>query len=59
MAGTDARRFTGLSDAVIRFVRINIDGQQYASVHGKNENINIDKLHQAVDFYKKLIKNYQ
>lgn len=57
-AGTDARRFTGLSNAVIRFAPIDIDGQQYASVHGENENISIDKLPLAVDFYKALIKGY-
>ena len=34
------------------------DGQQYASVHGENENISIDKIHLAVDFYKELIRNY-
>ena len=57
-AGTDARRFTGLSDAVIRFAPIDIDKQQYASVHGENENISIDKIQLAVDFYKELLKNY-
>lgn len=30
--GTDARQFTELSDAVIRFAPIDIDKQQYASV---------------------------
>ena len=57
-AGTAARRFTALSDAVIRFVPIDIDDQQYASVHGENENISIDKLPIAVDFYKQLLRNY-
>ena len=58
-AGTDARRFTGLSDAVIRFAPIDIDNKQYASVHGENENISVDKLSLAVAFYKKLLKNYK
>lgn len=57
-AGTDARQFTDLSDAVIRFAPIDIDKQQYASVHGENENISVDKLHLAVDFYKALLRNY-
>ncbi len=56
-AGTDARHFSNLSDAVIRFAPIDIDKQQYASVHGENENISVDKLHLAVDFYKRLLKN--
>ena len=58
-AGTDARRFTGLSDSVIRFAPIDIDGQQYASVHSENENINVDKIPLAVKFYKELLKNYK
>ena len=58
-AGTDARRFTGLSDSVIRFAPIDIDGQQYASVHSENENINVDKSPLAVKFYKELLRNYK
>ena len=56
-AGTDARHFSNFSDAVIRFAPIDIDKQQYTSVHGENENISVDKLHLAVDFYKRLLKN--
>lgn len=57
-AGTDARRFCDLSDAVIRFAPIDIDSQQYASVHSENENISVDKIHLAVDFYKELLRSY-
>lgn len=57
-AGTDARQFTELSDAVIRFAPIDIDKQQYASVHGENKNISVDKPHLAVDFYRALLRNY-
>ena len=53
-AGTDARRFTELTDATIRFAPIDIDSQQYASVHGENENISVDKIYLAVNFYKEL-----
>ena len=56
--GTDARQFTGLSDAVIRFAPIDIDKQQYASVHGENKNISVDKPHLAMDFYRALLRNY-
>lgn len=45
---------TRLSAAVIRFAPIDIDNKQYASVHGENENISVDKLSLAVEFYKKL-----
>ena len=58
-AGTDARHFSNLSDAVIRFAPIDIDKQQYASVHGEDENISVDKLHLAVDFYKNLLVHYR
>ena len=58
-AGTDARHFSNLSDAVIRFAPIDIDKQQYASVHGEDENISVDKLHLAVDFYKNLLEHYR
>ena len=54
-AGTDARRFTELTDATIRFAPIDIDSQQYASVHGENENISVDKNSFSCWFF---IKNY-
>ncbi len=57
-AGTDARRFCDLSDAVIRFAPIDIDSQQYASVHSENENTSVDKIHLAVDFYRELLRSY-
>ena len=50
---------TGLSAEVIRFAPIDIDNKQYASVHGENENISVDRLSLAVEFYKKLLKNYK
>lgn len=55
-AGTDARHFSDLSDAVIRFAPIDINGQQYASVHNGNENIGMDAVARAVEFYKNLLK---
>ena len=58
-AGIDARHFIYICDAVIRFASIDIDNQQYSSVHNENENFSIDKLSLAVEFYKELIKNYR
>ena len=55
-AGTDARHFSDLSDAVIRFAPIDINSQQYASVHNGNENIGMDAVARAVEFYKNLLK---
>ena len=55
-AGTDARHFSDLSDVVIRFAPIDINSQQYASVHNGNENIGMDAVARAVEFYKNLLK---
>lgn len=55
-AGTDARHFSNLSEAVIRFAPIDINGQQYASVHNQNENIGMDEVVRAVRFYRELLK---
>ena len=54
----DAIRNTPTSYNGQQFSVIDIDDQQYASVHGENENISIDKLPIAVDFYKQLLRNY-
>lgn len=58
-AGTDARHLCDLSDAVVRFAPIDIDNQQYGSVHNIDENIGIDAVAQAVDYYKELLRNYE
>ena len=51
--------FNDLSDAVIRFVPIDINNKQYASVNNDDENFLIDKLGLVVKFYKELLKNYR
>ncbi len=53
---SDSRYFTRVCDNCLRFVPFNIDNQQYGSVHGIDENVNIDCLPPAVDFYKYVIK---
>ena len=40
----------------IRFAPLYIDDQQYASIHGLNENIYQGALPGGVDFYKAVIK---
>lgn len=57
-AGTDARHLTDICDCVIRFAPIDIDTQQFKSVHSVNENIDVDAIGYAVEFYKYLLKNY-
>ena len=54
--GTDAKYYTKICDNCIRFAPIYINGQQYGSIHGLNENVNQGALPKAVDFYKTVIK---
>ena len=50
-AGTDARRFTDIADSILRFAPIDLNRQQFASIHGANENITIQNIGQCVLFY--------
>lgn len=55
-AGTDARRFTGLANSILRFAPIDLDKAQYASIHGANEHIKIKNIGECVCFYKDFVK---
>ena len=54
--GTDAKYYRDLSDNCLRFAPLYINPQQYASIHGLNENICQGTLPYGVDFYKKMIE---
>ena len=54
--GTDARFYSQVSENCIRFAPLYIDPQQYASIHGLNENIFQGTLPMGVDFYKSVIR---
>lgn len=54
--GTDAKFYRDLSDNCLRFAPLYINDQQYASIHGLNENIYQGALPLGVDFYKKMIE---
>ncbi len=54
--GTDAKFYKEICENAMRFAPIYIDSQQYASIHGINENIYQGALTKAVDFYKTIIK---
>ncbi|MEE1505154.1 MAG: M20/M25/M40 family metallo-hydrolase [Acutalibacteraceae bacterium] len=58
-AGTDARHLSDICDCVIRFAPIEMDSQQFASVHSENENISLKAIGNAVAFYKHYMKNYK
>lgn len=53
---SDSKYFSRVSDNVFRFAPFTIDGQQLSSIHGLDENVNIDTLEPAVNFYRNLIK---
>ena len=57
--GTDAKYYGDICDDALRFAPIEIDAQQYASVHGANENLYVNALPPAVDFYKTLLRAYE
>ena len=54
--GTDAKFYRELSENCLRFAPLYINEQQYASIHGLNENIYQGALPLGVDFYKKMIE---
>lgn len=58
-AGTDARHLTEICPCILRFAPIRLSAQQLASVHSENENIDIDAIGLAVDFYKEFLNNYK
>ena len=55
--GTDGRHYSRISENVIRFAPLEIDEQQYQSIHGIDENISVSCLENGVLFYQKIIKN--
>lgn len=55
--GTDGRNYSRISENVIRFAPLEINEQQYQSIHGLDENISISCLEKGVLFYQKIIKD--
>lgn len=55
MAASDCRFMSRISDCCLRFAPFRISQEQMRSVHGLDENIDLDTLSPAVDFYKYLI----
>ena len=58
-AGTDARHLCEICNCVIRFAPIEMNNQQFASVHCENENISLESIGNCVVFYKNYLKNYK
>lgn len=58
-AYTDARIIREICPCTYRFAPILMSIQQFNSMHNKNENICIDAIEPAIEFYKQIIENYQ
>ncbi len=56
--GTDAKYYGDVCDHCLRFAPIEIDNQQYGSIHSVNENLHTRALVPAVDFYKRVLVRY-
>lgn len=52
MAASDSRFMSRISDCCLRFAPFRISQDQMKSVHGLDENIDLETLSPAVDFYK-------
>lgn len=55
-AASDCRFFSRNSDNCLRFLPFKINNQQMASIHGFDENIDVDTLAPAVDFYRYMMQ---
>jgi len=55
-AGTDARWFTDVADNILRFAPIDLDKEQFGTIHNANEHIGIKNIGECVVFYKDYIK---
>lgn len=53
---SDSRFYDRVCDQCIRFLPFTITEQQMESIHGLNENIGVDTLEPAVDWYKFMMK---
>lgn len=56
--GTDAKFYNDVCDHCLRFAPIEINKQQYGSIHSYNENIDAAALVPAVDFYKEILTRW-
>jgi carboxypeptidase PM20D1 len=55
-AGTDARRLTDVADNIFRFAPIDLNREQFKTIHAANEHIGIKNIGECVVFYKDFIK---
>lgn len=58
-AGTDARWMSDVCPCTLRLAPIDINMQQFNSVHSIDENIDLSAIGEAIEFYREVIKNYK
>jgi carboxypeptidase PM20D1 len=56
--GTDSRYYSVVTPNVYRFTPIRVTTEDTARIHGVNERIRVDNLSQIVQFYARLIQNF-
>ena len=59
LGATDARHYAKVCPCTVRFAPTILTPQQLASMHARNENLSIDALARAVDFYLCVLRNHQ
>lgn len=58
-AGTDARTLTDVCKCVLRFAPVRMSKEQLASVHSRNENMDVSALGSCVAFYRRFLEYYE
>ena len=56
--GTDAKFYNDICENCLRFAPVEINKQQYESIHSVNENVDSAALVPAVDFYRLLLQKW-
>ncbi|SCJ43916.1 Probable succinyl-diaminopimelate desuccinylase [Anaerotruncus sp. 2789STDY5834896] len=56
LQGSDSRHYEAICDCVLRFAPLDISKQQLGSIHGLDENLDVEALARAVAFYRTLIE---
>ncbi|MDL2323588.1 M20/M25/M40 family metallo-hydrolase [Ruminococcaceae bacterium OttesenSCG-928-A16] len=58
LGGTDARHFAHVCPCTVRFAPLKMNKQQLGSMHGLDENVDIDALAGGVGFYLTVLRDY-
>jgi carboxypeptidase PM20D1 len=57
--GTDNRSYPPLTENCLRFYPVRVTSRQLGTMHGIDENIDLDACSDAIDFYEYFIENYK